>query len=195
MTTLLVSTGVPMITMGDELGRTQGGNNNAYCQDNETSWVDWELEPWQRELFDFTAGVIAMRRTHQVFSRKYFFEGTAPDPDRPKDLAWLRGDGHELTEVDWHFSDNRLIGMYLSGDLRSRGSRGEPLTDDSFLLVLNGSPHSGTFLLPGPPFGADYQVVVDTAEGFAGEFGAPRAHGTALPMLPFSATLLRVVNR
>jgi glycogen operon protein len=130
-----------------------------------------------------------------VFGRKYYFEGTAPEPGRPKDLAWLRGDGHELTEHDWHFSDNRLIGMYLSGDLRTRGPRGEQLTDDPFLLVLNGAPRAGTFLLPGPPFGAEYQVVVDTVGGFAGEFGHSRTHGTAMPMPPFSAKLLRVVAR
>ena len=195
LTTLLLSTGVPMLTMGDELGRTQRGNNNAYCQDNETSWVDWELDHWQRDLLAFTSGVIWLRRTHQVFSRKYFFEGTAPDPDRPKDLAWLRGDGQEFTEADWHFSDNRLIGMYLSGDLRTRGPRGEPLVDDPFLLVLNGSPHAATFLLPGRPFGTEYQVVVDTVAGFATEFGHTRGEGTDMPMPPFSAKLLRVVSR
>ncbi len=195
LTTLLLSTGVPMLTMGDEIGRTQAGNNNAYCQDNEVSWVDWDLAPWQRDLLVFTAGVIHLRRTHQVFKRKYFFEGTAPDAGRPKDLAWLRGDGQEFTETDWHFSDNRLVGMYLSGDLRMRGPRGEPLQDDPFLLVLNGAPHAGTFLLPGPPFGTEYQVVVDTVGGFAGEFGHSRTHGTALPMPPFSAKLLRVIAR
>jgi len=195
MTTLLLSTGVPMLTMGDEVGRTQGGNNNVYCQDNETSWMDWDAQPWQRDLLAFTSGVLRLRRSHPVFSRKYFFEGTAPDPGRPKDLAWLRGDGEELSELDWHFSDNRLIGMYLSGELRARGPQGEPLSDDPFLLVLNGSPHSGSFLLPGPPFGTQYQVVVDTAAGFSGESGPARQHGTMLPMVPFSATLLRVVDR
>ncbi|HEX6887813.1 MAG TPA: glycogen debranching protein GlgX [Candidatus Nanopelagicales bacterium] len=195
LTTLLLSTGVPMLTMGDELGRTQGGNNNAYCQDNHISYVDWDLEAWQRDLLVFTAGVVHLRRTHQVFKRKYFFEGTAPDPGRPKDLAWLRGDGRELTEVDWHFSDNRMVGMYLSGDLRTRGPRGEAMVDDPFLLVMNGSPHAGTFLLPGPPFGTEYQVVVDTVGGFAGEFGHTRTHGTALPMPPFSTKLLRVLAR
>jgi glycogen operon protein len=184
-----------MLTAGDEMGRTQGGNNNAYCQDNEISWVDWDLEAWQRDLFAFTAGVIHLRRSHPVFARPYYFEGTAPDAGRAKDLAWLRGDGHEFTEVDWHFSDNRMIGMYLSGELTSRGPRGEKLSDDPFLLVLNGSGHSGTFLLPGEPFGTDYQVVVDTVGGFAGEFGHIRTHGTALPMPPFSAKLLRVVTR
>jgi isoamylase len=195
LTTLLLSTGVPMLTAGDEMGRTQGGNNNAYCQDNETSWVDWDLEAWQRDLFAFTAGVIHLRRSHPVFARPYYFEGTAPDASRAKDLAWLRGDGHEFTEVDWHFSDNRMIGMYLSGELQSRGPRGEHLSDDPFLLVLNGSGHSGTFLLPGEPFGTNYQVVVDTVGGFAGEFGHTRTHGTALPMPPFSAKLLRILTR
>ncbi len=195
LTTLLLSTGVPMLTAGDEFGRTQQGNNNAYCQDNEISWLDWRHEAWQRDLLAFTAGVIQMRRAHPVFARPYYFEGTAPDTGGPKDLAWLRGDGREFTEVDWHFSDNRMIGMYLSGDLQARGPRGQRLSDDPFLLVLNGGAHAGTFLLPGAPFGTDYQVVVDTVGGFAGEFGHVRGHGTALPMPPFSAKLLRVVAR
>ncbi|MGB7983254.1 MAG: glycogen debranching protein GlgX [Candidatus Nanopelagicales bacterium] len=195
LTTLLLSTGVPMLTAGDEFGRTQQGNNNAYCQDNEVSWLDWEHEAWQRDLLAFTAGVIHLRRAHPVFARPYYYEGTAPDDDQPKDLAWLRGDGREFTEVDWHFSDNRMIGMYLSGDLAARGRRGERLSDDSFLLVLNGGAHAGTFLLPGQPFGTDYQVVVDTVGGFAGESGHVREHGTAMPMPPFSAKLLRVVAR
>ena len=192
LTTLLLSTGVPMLTAGDEMGRTQGGNNNAYCQDNETSWIDWDLESWQRDLLQFTAGVIHLRRAHPVFARPYYFQGTAPHPDRPKDLAWLRGDGQEFTEVDWHFSDNRIIGMYLSGELQARGPRGERLRDDAFLLVLNGSTHAGTFILPGPPFGSEYETVVDTVAGFAGESGHVHSHDAVLPMAPFSAKLLRV---
>ena len=192
LTTLLLSTGVPMLTAGDEMGRTQGGNNNAYCQDNEISWIDWDLESWQRDLLQFTAGVIHLRRAHPVFARPYYFQGTAPHPDRPKDLAWLRGDGQEFTEVDWHFSDNRIIGMYLSGELQARGPRGERLRDDAFLLVLNGSTHAGTFILPGPPFGSEYETVVDTVAGFAGESGHVHSHDAVLPMAPFSAKLLRV---
>ncbi len=195
ITTLLLSTGVPMLTAGDEMGRTQAGNNNAYCQDNEISWVDWDLDQWQRDLLRFTAGVLHLRRNHPVFARPYYFEGTAPVPGQAKDLAWLRGDGHEFTEVDWHFSDNRMIGMYLSGDLQARDARGAPLADDPFLLVLNGGSHAGTFQLPGEPFGTDYEVVVDTANGFAGGAGHVRTHGAVLPMQPFSATVLRVVTR
>ena len=126
LTTLLLSTGVPMLVAGDEMGRTQRGNNNAYCQDNDLAWVDWDLADWQRDLLDFTSEVIRLRRSHQVFSRKYFFSGTATEDGHPKDLTWLRGDGQEFTETDWHFSDNRLIGMYLSGDLRSRDAMGKP---------------------------------------------------------------------
>ena len=130
-----------------------------------------------------------------MFARQYYSEGTSPVPGQPKDLAWLRGDGHEFTEADWHFSDNRMIGMYLSGDLQSRDSRGARVKDDPFLLVLNGGSHADTFQLPGEPFGTDYEVVVDTADGFAGQSGHIRTHGTALPMPPFSTTLLRVETR
>ncbi len=192
LTTLLLSTGVPMLTMGDELGRTQHGSNNAYCQDNETSWVDWELAEWQRDLLDFTRSVIGLRRARPVFSRKYFFEGTSSDPARPKDIAWLRADGLEFGSDDWHVPENRLLGMYLSGDLRTRGATGEPMIDDAFLVVLNGQPQTGTFRLPDGPFGQGYLVVVDTATGVAGEQARVLPAGYALSMAPFSAMVLRV---
>jgi isoamylase len=192
LTTLLLSTGVPMLTMGDELGRTQSGNNNAYCQDNEISWVDWELAPWQQDLIRFTSGLIQLRRNHQVFTRKYFFEGRAPRPGRPKDLAWLRGDGTELKDDDWHYSDNTMVGMFLSGDLRSRGPRGEPVSDDSFLLILNGNTVPGSFHVPGPPFGHAYEILVDTAAGSVDQPGRRIDGGAVIEMLPLSAALLRV---
>ncbi|MGV1003957.1 MAG: glycogen debranching protein GlgX [Candidatus Nanopelagicales bacterium] len=196
LTTLILSTGVPMITAGDEIGRTQGGNNNPYCQDNPISWVNWDLEPWQRDLFTFTAGLIGLRLRHPVFRRRFFFDGTAPEPGRPKDLAWLRRDGQEFTDADWHFSDSRMIGMYLSGELRRhRGAGGELLRDEPFLLLLNGSQHAGTFVLPHAPFGAKYQVVVDTVDGHAGDFGPIRVAGAELPMPSFSCKLLRIIAR
>jgi isoamylase len=195
LTMLMLSTGVPMLVAGDELGRTQQGNNNAYCQDNEISWIDWDLAPWQRELLEFTGEVIRLRRAHLVFSRKYFFSGTAAENGRPKDLTWLRGDGREFTETDWHFSDNRLIGMYLSGDLRSRDTQGRVQVDDSFLLILNGGPRAGTFQLPAAPFGTQYRTVVDTMRGTGTDSGPVRHCGSRLPMVPFSAKLLRVVKR
>ncbi len=196
LTTLILSTGVPMITAGDEIGRTQRGNNNAYCQDNEISYLDWDLEPWQKDLLKFTSDLIGLRRRHDVFRRRYFFDGTAPEEGRPKDLAWLRRDGQEFTDADWHFSDSRMIGMYMSGDLRKhRGPRGELLRDEPFLLILNGSAHAGTFLLPGAPFGAKYQVVVDTLDGHAGDYGPIRQAGAALPVPAYCAKLLRVIAR
>ncbi len=193
--TLLLSTGVPMLTAGDEIGRTQDGNNNAYCQDNEISWLSWDLEAWQRDLLTFTAGVIHLRRAHPVFGVPYYLQGTAPEPGRPKDLAWLRGDGNELEESDWHFSDNRLIGMYLSGELQARGPRGDQLHDDAFLLLLNGGDSAARFTLPGPPFGTEYHVEVDTAEGLASPAPQARAEGSQVQLPPFSAQLLRVVSR
>ncbi len=186
LTTLLLSNGVPMITAGDELGRTQRGNNNAYCQDNETTWLDWELEVWQRDLLAFTAGLIRLRNAHPVFARPHRFAGMNGDSAGARDVVWLRGDGQELAEADWHFSDDRLMGMYLSGALHSGGS-------DTFLLVLNGSDRPAMFVLPGEPFGAHYEVVMDTTDGSVGEPGPLQGQGTELEMLPFSATLLKVV--
>ena len=199
-TTLLLSTGVPMLTAGDELGRTQRGNNNAYCQDNELSWLAWDLEDWQRDLHEFTRRIIRLRRSHHVFSTKYFFQGVAHRPGGPKDLAWLRDDGTELTDLDWSSGERRMIAMYLSGDLRTRDAQGRRQGDDTFLLVLNGSARAGRFRLPGPPFGTEYAVVADTVSGRAvdvtadpgGALGPTMARGTYLPMTAFSAALLRV---
>ncbi len=193
--TLLLSTGVPMLTAGDEIGRTQGGNNNAYCQDNDISWLDWDLAPWQRDLLAFTTRVIHLRRAHPVFAVPHYLEGTAPEPGHPKDLAWLRADGQEFEETDWHFSDDRLIGMYLSGELPTRGPRGDLLQDDAFVLILNGGDRTERFTLPGPPLGREYVVDVDTVDGCVGRSDHVQPHGSQLELPPFSAKLVRVVTR
>src|SRR5207302_1725131 len=120
MTTLLLSTGVPMLTAGDELGRTQGGNNNAYCQDNETSWVDWSLldQPEWRALFELTARLIRLRRAHPVLRQRAFFSGRAAVPGGERDLAWFTTRGREMTEADW-FTPSAALGMLLSGTAMS----------------------------------------------------------------------------
>ncbi|MEE1938696.1 glycogen debranching protein GlgX [Streptomyces sp. TRM 70361] len=165
LTTLLLSTGVPMLVAGDEMGRTQGGNNNAYCQDNETGWVDWSLltEPGWRALCDLTARLIALRRNHPVLRRRAFFSGRAHGPEGLRDLAWFNGEGEEMTGADWH-APGATLGMYLSGrDIPQRDARGEPVTDDSFLVVLHAEGEDGSFRLPSPPWGQAYELVVDTS--------------------------------
>ncbi len=137
LTTLLLSQGVPMLLSGDEAGRTQGGNNNAYCQDNETSWFDWSRI--DQRLSDFTVGLIALRRDHPVFHRRRWFQG------RPlrgaADIVWLRPDGTEMTEADWNEHRETCVGVFLGGDaIPTPGPRGERVVDDSFLLLINASP-------------------------------------------------------
>ena len=165
LATLLLSTGVPMITAGDEIGRTQDGNNNAYCQDNEVSWVDWALEPWQRDLLEFTRSLLELRRAHPVLRHRHFFEGRPAVPGGPKDLAWFAPDGSELTDDLWWSPGLHTLGMYLAGDaLQARNARGEPITDTSFLLLLHGAEHEAEFVLPAAPWAGKYQRLFDTAD-------------------------------
>ncbi|MER7583016.1 glycogen debranching protein GlgX [Kitasatospora sp. NPDC097691] len=178
--TLLLSAGVPMLTAGDELGRTQGGNNNAYCQDNEVSWLDWSLlaEPGWRELTELTARLIRLRRSHPVLRRRAFFSGRAAAPGGQPDLAWFTPLGKEMTEADW-FAPTACLGMLLSGTAMSeRDDAGLPLRDDSFLLLLNAGHRATVFTLPGEPWAAPeaaYETVVDTAAAGTGE---PYPRGT-----------------
>ncbi|MEV4556522.1 glycogen debranching protein GlgX [Kitasatospora sp. NPDC049285] len=160
LTTLLLSTGVPMLTAGDELGRTQGGNNNAYCQDNETSWLDWSLleDPDWRSLTELTARLVHLRRAHPVLRQRAFFSGRPAGPDGLRDLSWLTPAGHEMTEADW-FSPSHALALRLSGSAMSeRDPQGRPLRDASFLLLLNAAPDPQHFTLPAP-----HTPVIDTA--------------------------------
>ncbi len=198
--TLLMSTGVPMLVAGDELWRTQGGNNNAYCQDNEVSWLDWSTldDPATADLLALVRRLVAVRRASPVLRQRAFFAGRAvPGGDGRKDLAWFRPDGTEMTEREWHSPDTRTLGMYLDGEgIRQRGPQGERVTDESYLLVLHAGAEDATFTLPGPPWASGYQVVVDTAYGDGvPPAGADRpAAGLDLPLAAASGVLLRTVR-
>ncbi len=193
LTTLLLSTGVPMLMAGDEMGRTQRGNNNAYCQDDETSWVDWDLQPWQRELLDWTRALLAVRRAHAVFRHKHFLEGRPAYPGGLKDLAWFGAGGAELTDPDWFSTDLSTVGMALSGDgLRARTRTGRRRHDDTFLLVLHGGADETRFVLPDGPWGQAWSVVLDTRDDRP--LDAPSAQlaaGASLDLSPRCAVLLR----
>ncbi|MGW4035287.1 glycogen debranching protein GlgX [Streptomyces sp. NPDC004778] len=197
LTTLLLSTGVPMLVAGDEMGRTQGGNNNAYCQDNETGWVDWSLldQPQWRELTALTARVLTLRRTHPVLRRRAFFSGRAQAPDGLRDLAWFARDGREMTEGDW-YAPAATLGLYLSGrDIPGRDARGEPVTDDSFLAVLHAGAEPTSFVLPGAPWADAYELVLDTSREEQAEApGTLLDGGTQMTVPARSVLLLRVVE-
>jgi isoamylase len=173
LTTLLLSQGVPMVLYGDEVGRTQGGNNNAYCQDNETSWFDWEHT--DDELHAFTAGLIALRRAHPVFCRRRWFQGR---PLRGTvDIAWLKPDGTEMTDDDWRSGHEASVGMYFNGEgITSPGPRGERVVDDSFLLLLNASPDPRKWTISGT-WGEAWHLVLDTASVEPPADGAVNGNG------------------
>ncbi len=176
ITTLLLSQGVPMISHGDELGRSQCGNNNGYCQDNPLTWVDW-AQP-DTALQEFTESVSALRAAHPVFRRKRFFDGR---PVRRRgseglpDISWFTPDGSEMSDEDWDSGFGRSVAVYLNGqgipDLDPRGRR---VTDDSFIMCFNAHHEALEFVLPPAEFGVAWQPVVDTAAG-PGEIGEAAA--------------------
>jgi isoamylase len=198
LTTLLLSTGVPMLLAGDEIARTQGGNNNAYCQDNEVSWLDWSTmdKPGVADLLALTRRLVALRRDSPVLRQRGFFAGRPiPGGGGRKDLAWLRADGTEMTEREWHSPDVRTLGMYLDGDgIRQRGPRGERLTDDTYLLVLHAGAEDTTFALPGLPWASGWEVVVDTAYSDGRPPAGSDRPASDLPVTGRSALLLRAVR-
>jgi glycogen operon protein len=164
LATLFLSQGIPMLLGGDELGRTQQGNNNAYCQDNEISWFDWEHV--DGDLLEFTRQVIALRRDHPVFRRRGWFQGRAIHGEGVIDLAWFKSDGSELDEADWQTGFAKSVGVFLNGqELPERNARGERVTDDSFLAFCNASADAVTFRLPEKHWGRRWLTVLDTASG------------------------------
>ncbi|MFQ5806811.1 MAG: glycogen debranching protein GlgX [Phycisphaerae bacterium] len=149
LATLAFSQGVPMITAGDEMGRTQKGNNNAYCQDNEISWVNWDLGQRQRDLLKFANRVFAIRRNNPVLRRRAFFRGIPVSDDSGKDLAWLRLEGGEMTEADWHDHARHVLGMLIHGQATDEvDERGRLISGDTLLLIVNGGGSSCEFTLP-----------------------------------------------
>jgi len=192
LATLLLSTGTPMLLAGDELGRTQHGNNNAYCHDNELSWVNWDLDAGGADVLAFTRRLVALRRQHPVLRQGHFFAGRPAYDGGVKDIGWFDARGQEMTDTGWHATDVRTLGVYLSGSqLRDRGYRGERRCDDSFLLLLHAGADEQPFVLPGPPWGEGYEVVIDTAGAHE---GARCAAGAALGLQPRSLVLARVAQ-
>ncbi|MEX0428789.1 glycogen debranching protein GlgX [Nocardioides sp. DS6] len=157
MVTLCLSNGVPMITAGDERGRTQRGNNNAYCQDNEISWIDWRADPVPEDgyagawldVYETTRAALKLRREHPALRQRHWFEGAPTIPGGPKDLAWLHPSGREMTEADWADTSLKAVGAFVSGaPLREPGRCGEQLIDASFVLWFNASDKPLTIVLP-----------------------------------------------
>ncbi len=163
LATLLMSQGVPMICGGDELGRTQHGNNNAYCQDNEISWYDWKLDPRKKKLLEFTCKLIEFRKRHPNFRRRRFFQDREVYHPSSKDIAWYRTDGQEMTQEQWNTGWMRSLAMMLNGaTLGQVDNAGEPITDDTFLVMLNSSGDSVTYTLPQSPRNRGWRLLLNT---------------------------------
>jgi isoamylase len=162
--TLAFSQGVPMILHGDEIGRTQRGNNNPYCQDNEISWVNWSTTSEKQRLMKFFERVLKLRREHALFRRGSFFRGRTMNGSRLKDIVWLSPEGREMTEAEWREANARSLGVYLSGEgLTESDDRGRAVADASFLLLFNSSDADVRFLLPAFVPGSRWAIVLDTA--------------------------------
>jgi glycogen operon protein len=196
LSTLLLSTGAPMLVAGDERWRTQGGNNNAYVQDNPVSWFDWTDTAEAQDIHDLVRNLLALRRKHPVLRQRAFFEGRAvPTGDGCKDLAWFHPAGREMHDGDWFDGGLRSIGMYLDGrGLRHRDNRGEVIMDESFLMLLHAGDAPTAFTLPHLPWARRYEVVLDTTYpgGIPPVPGPALAAGTELPVGARTVLLLQV---
>ncbi len=163
LATMFLSQGVPMILGGDEMGRTQEGNNNAYCQDNEISWIDWSLKEENADLVTLTTRLAEFRRDHPVFHRRRFFQGRPIHGETVTDIGWFAHDGSEMSEEDWESGFAKSVGVFLNGEaIPDPDPRGEKVTDDSFLLLFNAHYEPLPFTIPSRDWGDHWVVVLDT---------------------------------
>jgi glycogen operon protein len=194
LSTLLLSQGIPMILGGDELGRSQGGNNNAYCQDNRVSWFDWALV--DDPMFAFASALVDLRRTNAVFRRRRFFHGSPLHGSGVSDIGWFTAAGTEMTDADWEENEARAMGVFLNGhDIPGLDARGERVVGDSFLVLLNAGPAAVSFTLPKDSWGESWVKVLDTWEdGFEQADPPPLAGGEELEVGDRGLVLLRQVG-
>ena len=165
LTTLLLSQGVPMLLAGDEMGRTQLGNNNAYCQDNEISWINWDLQPEDEELLAYVQRLIHLREQHPVFHRQHFFQGRPIKGAGVRDIIWLNPNGEEMCQDEWNQSAANCLGIFLEGEaLEERDEHDMPIHDNDFLLLLNAHDEEIKFILPSYKPNIRWELVLDTAE-------------------------------
>ena len=190
LATVLLSQGCPMLLSGDEIGRTQGGNNNAYCQDNEVSWLDWANA--DQLLYDFAARLIALRKAQPVLRRRRFFSGAVGRGHARKDVAWFRQDGQEMRDGNWRSRSQSSLGMLLNGDLiPERSERGDRISGDTLLVYLHAGSEPIVWTLPASAWGAEWEIVLDTALPAEAPGVRRLAAGTAMEAAPRSLVVLR----
>jgi isoamylase len=191
LATILLSQGVPMLLAGDELGRTQQGNNNAYCQDNEISWVNWDRLGEEKELVAFVRRLIALRQNHPVFRRRNFFQGRSIKGAGVKDILWLRPDGREMTDEEWNQEHARTLGLFLSGSAVDEiDERGQLITDENFVFLMNAHHEEVSFTLPTAASGMMWNCLVDTSFERARSPGTVHEPMTTYSLQPRSLALL-----
>ena len=184
-----------MLLAGDELGRTQRGNNNAYCQDNEISWIDWNLDPEASSFLEFVERVIAFRRSHAIFSRRHFLTGQTVAGEIFKDVSWFTPTGTEMTESDWQQGFARCLAVHLSGAAVHRtDSRGRPVLDENFTLLFNAHHDVMDFVLPPLGGARRWRLELETAAGAPGT-GRSHAGGSVLTVPARSIALLMETRR
>jgi glycogen operon protein len=193
MSTLLLSAGSPMILGGDEVARSQDGNNNAYCQNNELSWQDWIFEPWQQDMYDFTRHVIRIRQDHRVFQRNGYLTGENVDFVNVPDLAWFKADGTAFEPDDWESFETRSIGIYLAGAVRSLTSH--DLVDNGFYWFLNSAPQPVDVILPNGDYAAEYLLRFNTADDTNWQAETTISAGSTVTLEPWSSALWMVTRR
>jgi glycogen operon protein len=184
-----------MLLAGDEMGRSQGGNNNAYCQDNEISWIDWAVRDEQDQaLYDYVRTLIKLRSEHAVFRRRRFFRGQALRGGRNRlgDIAWFALTGEEMTDGDWDAGFAKSLTVFLNGRAISEPDRrGEKIIDDSFLLLFNASEEDLQFTIPPRRYGPRWSKVLDTAHPVVEFDESPVKPGDVISVLNYSLQLLR----
>ncbi|CAB0780350.1 glycogen debranching enzyme GlgX [Corynebacterium diphtheriae] len=197
LTTLLLSQGTPMIAHGDEMARTQNGNNNVYCQDNETSWMDWELADKNAALMEFTKRLITIRRNHPVFRRRRFLAGGPLGSEvGDRDIAWLVPSGKLMGQSDWDFAFGKSLMVYFNGKaIQEPDARGQRIEDDSFIMMFNAYYEPIDFTLPDTEFGPAWKLIVDTNvdTGYPDEAKTLRA-GDSITVEARSTLILRLVD-
>ncbi|NEP75441.1 MAG: glycogen debranching protein GlgX [Okeania sp. SIO2G4] len=192
LVTLMLSQGVPMLLGGDEFGRTQNGNNNAYCQDNQISWLDWNLQVENSDLLDFTRQLIYFRCQHPVFHRRKWFQGRAIHGSDVNDIGWYNPDGGEMTEEQWNIDFAKAVGIFLNGEeIPASGERGERIIDDSFMIFFNAHYELIEFTIPPKFKDINWVVIVDTSKSRFVENGKQYKAEVPIPVMERSIVVLR----